>query len=160
MTLTTAPCAIRHSLCILTALQIGSAFLLGLFWQQVGWLAHDFLHHQVFRHRWANNWAGLCLGNVFQVCHALLDMLTEATLWLPILARRGSAAIDTAERLSVEISIIAPRDGALTPLVELSTDPPLIRCVTLCLSVTAGFQRRLVEVEAQHASCGAERAGG
>jgi acyl-lipid Delta6-acetylenase / acyl-lipid (9-3)-desaturase len=24
-----------------------SAFLLGLFWQQSGWLAHDFLHHQV-----------------------------------------------------------------------------------------------------------------
>jgi hypothetical protein len=26
---------------------IGSAFLLGLFWQQGGWLAHDYLHHQV-----------------------------------------------------------------------------------------------------------------
>ena len=25
---------------------IGSAFLLGLFWQQGGWLAHDYLHHQ------------------------------------------------------------------------------------------------------------------
>ena len=47
--------------------QVGSAFLLGLFWQQVGWLAHDVLHHQVFRHRWANNWAGLCLGNISQV---------------------------------------------------------------------------------------------
>lgn len=54
--------------------QIGSAFLLGLFWQQVGWLAHDFLHHQVFRHRWANNWAGLCLGNISQV----LSMVAHA----------------------------------------------------------------------------------
>lgn len=26
---------------------ISSAFLLGLFWQQGGWLAHDYLHHQV-----------------------------------------------------------------------------------------------------------------
>lgn len=26
---------------------VGSAFLLGLFWQQGGWLAHDYLHHQV-----------------------------------------------------------------------------------------------------------------
>lgn len=25
---------------------VGSAFLLGLFWQQGGWLAHDYLHHQ------------------------------------------------------------------------------------------------------------------
>lgn len=47
--------------------QVGSAFLLGLFWQQVGWLAHDVLHHQVFRNRWANNWAGLFFGNISQV---------------------------------------------------------------------------------------------
>ena len=45
---------------------MGSAFLLGLFWQQTGWLAHDFLHHQVFKQRWANNWVGLFLGNVAQ----------------------------------------------------------------------------------------------
>ena len=26
---------------------LASAFLLGLFWQQCGWLAHDFCHNQV-----------------------------------------------------------------------------------------------------------------
>ena len=26
---------------------VASAFLLGLFWQQCGWLAHDFCHNQV-----------------------------------------------------------------------------------------------------------------
>ncbi|KAJ7388676.1 hypothetical protein OS493_036392 [Desmophyllum pertusum] len=30
-------------------------FLLALFWQQCGWLAHDFLHHQVFTNRMYNN---------------------------------------------------------------------------------------------------------
>jgi fatty acid desaturase len=43
---------------------IGSAFLLGLFWQQGGWLAHDYLHHQVFRHRAVNNAFGYFIGNV------------------------------------------------------------------------------------------------
>jgi acyl-lipid Delta6-acetylenase / acyl-lipid (9-3)-desaturase len=31
----------------LLAAQLLSAILLALFWQQCGWLAHDFLHHQV-----------------------------------------------------------------------------------------------------------------
>eukprot|EP00899_Mesostigma_viride_P018521 jgi/Mesvir1/26670/Mv20454-RA.1 len=45
---------------------ICSAFLLGLFWQQCGWLAHDFLHHQVFKERKYNNAVGLIVGNFFQ----------------------------------------------------------------------------------------------
>ncbi|GMH38546.1 hypothetical protein BSKO_06430 [Bryopsis sp. KO-2023] len=45
---------------------VASAFLLGLFWQQCGWLAHDFLHHQVFSNRWWNNAFGYLVGNVFQ----------------------------------------------------------------------------------------------
>merc|ERR1719491_657326 len=28
-----------------------SAILMGLFWQQCGWLAHDILHHQLFKKR-------------------------------------------------------------------------------------------------------------
>lgn len=40
--------------------------LLALFWQQCGWLAHDFLHHQVFKNRMYNNLAGLIIGNVCQ----------------------------------------------------------------------------------------------
>lgn len=41
-------------------------FLVGLFWQQCGWLSHDFLHHQVFKNREYNNLAGYLIGNVFQ----------------------------------------------------------------------------------------------
>lgn len=35
-----------------------SAVLLGLFWQQSGWLAHDFCHHTTFRERRWNKWIG------------------------------------------------------------------------------------------------------
>ncbi|KAK9811695.1 hypothetical protein WJX72_008543 [[Myrmecia] bisecta] len=45
---------------------VAAAFLLGLFWQQSGWLAHDFLHHQVFTDRRWNNIMGYLLGNVCQ----------------------------------------------------------------------------------------------
>ena len=34
-----------------SVIHVCSALLLGLFWQQCGWLAHDFLHHQVFQKR-------------------------------------------------------------------------------------------------------------
>lgn len=43
-----------------------SAFLIGLFFQQCGWLAHDCLHHQVFRKRKYGDWAGIYWGNVMQ----------------------------------------------------------------------------------------------
>jgi len=42
------------------------ALVLGLFWQQCGWLAHDFLHHQVFRNRTYGNLMGVFIGNVCQ----------------------------------------------------------------------------------------------
>jgi len=42
------------------------AVLLGLFWQQSGWLAHDFLHHQVFKTRAYGDMMGVMLGNLFQ----------------------------------------------------------------------------------------------
>lgn len=45
---------------------IASALLLGLFWQQCGWLAHDFLHHQVFKTRAYGDYAGLFWGNLMQ----------------------------------------------------------------------------------------------
>merc|ERR1712127_150293 len=47
-------------------MHIGSALLLGLFWQQCGWLAHDFLHHQVFTHRKYGVLAGVFWGNLMQ----------------------------------------------------------------------------------------------
>lgn len=46
--------------------QMLSAFLVALFWQQCGWLAHDFLHHQVFKNRAFGDLAGIVIGNVFQ----------------------------------------------------------------------------------------------
>jgi hypothetical protein len=46
---------------------MAAAFGLGLFWQQSGWLAHDFLHHQVFDTREWNNWVGLMVGSLWQV---------------------------------------------------------------------------------------------
>jgi fatty acid desaturase/predicted heme/steroid binding protein len=49
-----------------TAMHIGSALLLGLFWQQCGWLAHDFLHHQVFKRRTYGDLAGIFWGDLMQ----------------------------------------------------------------------------------------------
>lgn len=43
-----------------------AAFIMALFWQQCGWLAHDFLHHQVFLKRAFNNLFALLVGNIFQ----------------------------------------------------------------------------------------------
>jgi len=43
-----------------------SAFVLGLFWQQSGWLSHDFCHNQVFKNRTLNGAMGYLTGNVFQ----------------------------------------------------------------------------------------------
>jgi cytochrome b involved in lipid metabolism len=48
------------------AMHIGSALLLGLFWQQCGWLAHDFLHHQVFSQRKYGDMVGIFWGNLMQ----------------------------------------------------------------------------------------------
>jgi len=43
-----------------------SAMLLGLFFQQCGWLAHDFLHHQVFSNRRYGDYGGIYWGNLMQ----------------------------------------------------------------------------------------------
>ncbi|CAG8616837.1 4900_t:CDS:2, partial [Ambispora gerdemannii] len=45
---------------------LSSAALMGLFWQQCGWLAHDFLHHQVFEERKYNDLMGAFIGSVCQ----------------------------------------------------------------------------------------------
>ena len=41
-----------------TSATLIAAALVGLFWQQCGWLSHDFLHHQVFENRSLNNFMG------------------------------------------------------------------------------------------------------
>ena len=48
------------------AVHVSAAILMGLFFQQCGWLAHDFLHHQVFRKRKYGDYAGLFWGNLMQ----------------------------------------------------------------------------------------------
>lgn len=48
------------------AVHMTSAVLLGLFFQQCGWLAHDFLHHQVFRQRKYGDLGGIYWGNLMQ----------------------------------------------------------------------------------------------
>lgn len=45
---------------------LSGAIVLALFWQQCGWLAHDFLHHQVFETREFNNVMGVLVGNIWQ----------------------------------------------------------------------------------------------
>jgi len=45
---------------------IAAALLMGLFFQQCGWLAHDFLHHQVFKQRKYGDLAGYYWGNLMQ----------------------------------------------------------------------------------------------
>lgn len=45
---------------------LAAATIMGLFFQQCGWLAHDFLHHQVFRNRRYGDYAGLFWGNLMQ----------------------------------------------------------------------------------------------
>jgi len=48
------------------AVNMIGAVILGLFWQQCGWLAHDFLHHQVFKNRVYGDIAGLIIGDLWQ----------------------------------------------------------------------------------------------
>jgi fatty acid desaturase/predicted heme/steroid binding protein len=48
------------------AVHMSAALLMGLFFQQCGWLAHDFLHHQVFSKRKYGDLAGLYWGNLMQ----------------------------------------------------------------------------------------------
>jgi fatty acid desaturase/predicted heme/steroid binding protein len=50
-----------------TAVHFVAAGIMGLFFQQCGWLAHDFLHHQVFpKHRQYGDYMGLFWGGVMQ----------------------------------------------------------------------------------------------
>jgi hypothetical protein len=46
---------------------LASTALVALFWQQSGWLSHDFCHNQVFKNRKVNHVLGMLTGNVYQV---------------------------------------------------------------------------------------------
>mmetsp|Transcript_1762 Transcript_1762/g.2766 ORF Transcript_1762/g.2766 Transcript_1762/m.2766 type:complete len:469 (+) Transcript_1762:73-1479(+) len=58
--------AVRCAMASSFIIQMIGATVLGLFWQQCGWLAHDFLHHQVFKYRLYGDLMGIFLGNFFQ----------------------------------------------------------------------------------------------
>lgn len=45
---------------------MAAALLIALFWQQCGWLSHDYLHHQVFENRAMGDLFGVIIGNVSQ----------------------------------------------------------------------------------------------
>ncbi|CAD6194232.1 unnamed protein product [Caenorhabditis auriculariae] len=45
---------------------IPSAILMGLAWQQLGWLIHEFTHHQMFKNRHYNDLASYFVGNFLQ----------------------------------------------------------------------------------------------
>ncbi|KAI8835623.1 fatty acid desaturase-domain-containing protein [Chytriomyces cf. hyalinus JEL632] len=45
---------------------VAAGLLMAVFFQQSGWLAHDFLHHQVFKNRTYNDAMGYMIGNVWQ----------------------------------------------------------------------------------------------
>jgi len=45
---------------------VAAALWMGLFFQQCGWLAHDFLHHQVYKKRRHGDYSGLFWGGVMQ----------------------------------------------------------------------------------------------
>lgn len=45
---------------------ICSAIILALCWQQLGWLTHEFCHHQPSKNRRFNDWLALLFGNVAQ----------------------------------------------------------------------------------------------
>jgi len=49
-----------------TYVHMTSALWMGLFFQQCGWLAHDFLHHQVYKKRRYGDYSGLFWGGVMQ----------------------------------------------------------------------------------------------
>jgi len=49
-----------------TASAIVGAVIIALFWQQCGWLSHDYLHHQVYEDRSLGHAAGYFIGNVLQ----------------------------------------------------------------------------------------------
>ncbi|CAN0395297.1 unnamed protein product [Ascophyllum nodosum] len=48
------------------AVNMFGALLMAVFWQQCGWLAHDFLHHQVFKYRPYGDLAGVFWGDLMQ----------------------------------------------------------------------------------------------
>lgn len=45
---------------------IPSALLMGLAWQQLGWMIHEYCHHQHFKNHFANDVVSYIVGNLLQ----------------------------------------------------------------------------------------------
>ncbi|CAM9921658.1 unnamed protein product, partial [Discosporangium mesarthrocarpum] len=97
------------------------ASLMALFWQQCGWLAHDFLHHQVFKNRGLGDLAGAFWGDFAQgfsvgwwklkhnTHHAIPNMHASSAD-----AHDGDPDIDTAPLLTWSVNMMGPaRESAI-----------------------------------------------
>ncbi|OZJ03834.1 hypothetical protein BZG36_04302 [Bifiguratus adelaidae] len=107
-----------------TAGVVTSACITGLFWQQCGWLAHDFGHHQVFQERWLNDvvigfLGDFCLGfslswwkNKHNTHHAATNIHHEDPDidTAPILFWSEHASAD----YFADLAEMAPKDDPLT----------------------------------------------
>ena len=112
------------------AVHMASALLLGLFWQQCGWLAHDFLHHQVFAHRKYGDLAGIFWGDLMQGFsmqwwknkhnghHAVPNLHNSSAL-----AQDGDPDIDTMPLLAWSLK----QAQSFRELREDGTDSPLTK---------------------------------
>ena len=80
-----------------------SACLLATFWQQSGWLAHDFLHHQVWADRHWNKAWGYFLGNVSQVSLRTARPTACTHQALVQFTRTGTPGMTGGERLGAGI---------------------------------------------------------
>jgi fatty acid desaturase len=43
-----------------------SALIMGLAWQQLGWMIHEYTHHQHFKTHFWNDWMSYIVGNLLQ----------------------------------------------------------------------------------------------
>jgi acyl-lipid Delta6-acetylenase / acyl-lipid (9-3)-desaturase len=104
---------------------VGAALIMGVFWQQCGWLAHDFAHHQVFTTRKYNDYMTMVIGsylgfslgwwkNKHNTHHAIPNVHETATG-----THDGDPDIDTlpflawSSKLASKIMKTGPEDSAL-----------------------------------------------
>jgi len=141
---------------------IAAACLMALFWQQCGWLAHDFLHHQVFNNRALNNAAGVFFGNFCQgfsvawwkdkhnAHHAAPNELNEGLHavdpdidTLPILAW----STDMLEELSAsQRGLVRLQHWLLFPVLFVARVSWCIQSLAFPFTHTLGFSKHAVEV--------------
>lgn len=108
------------------------AMVMALFWQQCGWLSHDFAHHQVFKNRTFNNMVAVFIGNFYlgfslgwwknkHNTHHAIPNLLESELDL----HDGDPDIDTLPFLAWSVEMIRkttlPGNAANSPMAKFCT---------------------------------------